>query len=744
MFDRGHILSMVPFAGLAVALFAGPAAAASPSIGQRPFQPFAGGSNHTCALSSDGQVLCWGLNTSGQIGDGTTTNRAVPTAVAGLPNAVAVAAGGSYSCALLHDGRVKCWGDNSFGQLGNGTFTPTALPAFVTGIGGASMPAIAITAGAMHACAVLSDGTAKCWGRNTEGEIGDGTTTHRNVPVAVPGLSALLAMSAGSSHTCAINLAGEALCWGANANGQLGDGTLTARLSPVPVSNIAHGQPRLAIGISAGRSHTCAHFLSGPSIGGAQALGGVACWGANSRGQVGVPSLNPNFTTPATVASVANVKDIAVNGDHSCALLASGTLRCWGENLEGEAGNGTSGGSGTAALTPSLTGVRALAVGYYHTCAVLSNGTAECWGRNTQGQLGNGTTTTQLLPAAVSGLGAVSNGGRVVTGLMYSCGLLPDGRVKCWGRNDNNQLGNNTLIQEPAAVYADIVGAVDLCAGQFQTCAILASGTLSCWGSDPVTPISGVTDAVSVACGGKNVCTTLANGTIKCWEAGAWSEVQSSAGSTLDHVRVTASGYGQGCAIRANGTLRCWGTNPHGQVGDGTTDPRPTAVLVTLSGGLPARSLGLASQHSCALASDGLPQCWGWNDVGQLGTGDQIDAHSPVPVVGLDSGPRVASLMASPGGEHTCALLADGTASCWGQNWAGMLGDGTSSNLRTSPVAVQGLTSGASVSAGLMHTCATLTDGTARCWGGASYFWGQLGNGTYSSSTVPVVVSNYP
>ena len=148
-----------------------------------------------------------------------------------------------------------------------------------------------------------------------------------------------------------------------------------------------------------------------------------------------------------------------------------------GENLEGEAGTGTSGGSGTAALTPSLTGVRALAVGYYHTCAVLSNGTAECWGRNTQGQLGNGTTTTQLLPAAVSGLGAVSNGGRVVTGLMYSCGLLPDGRVKCWGRNDNNQRGNNTLIEEPAAVYAEIVGAGDLFAGQFKTCAILANGT---------------------------------------------------------------------------------------------------------------------------------------------------------------------------------------------------------------------------------------------------------------------------
>ncbi|MCX6538746.1 MAG: RCC1 repeat-containing protein, partial [Acidobacteria bacterium] len=208
----------------------------------------AAGRFHTCAVTSGGGVKCWGSNQYGQLGDGTTTHRFTPVDVSGLTSGViAVTAGYFHTCAVTSGGGVKCWGYNNSGQLGDGT---------------------------SHTCAVTSGGGVKCWGSNNLGQLGDGTTTQRVTPVDVSALtSGVSAVDAGGYHTCALTAGGGVKCWGLNSIGQLGHGTTTQHLTPVDVSGLTSG----VIAVTAGYFHTCA-VTSG---------GGVKCWGYNNSGQLG-------------------------------------------------------------------------------------------------------------------------------------------------------------------------------------------------------------------------------------------------------------------------------------------------------------------------------------------------------------------------------------------------------------------------------------------------------------------------
>jgi alpha-tubulin suppressor-like RCC1 family protein len=288
----------------------------------------AAGRYHTCALTSGGGVRCWGFNGSGQLGDGTATNRLTPVNVVGLSSGVvAIAAGNDHTCARTSGGGVKCWGSNGSGQLGDGTTTYRLTPVNVVGL---SSGVIAIATGGWHTCALTSSGGVRCWGFNLFGQLGDGTTTSRSTPVNVVGLSSgVAAIAAGELHTCARTTTGGVRCWGDNSSGQLGDGTTTDRSIPVNVVGLSSG----VAAIAAGSYHTCA-LISG---------GGVRCWGNNWYGQLGDGTWTSRNTPVDVVGLSSGVVAVTAGKWHTCALTSGGGVKCWGYNYDGQLGNGEMG-----------------------------------------------------------------------------------------------------------------------------------------------------------------------------------------------------------------------------------------------------------------------------------------------------------------------------------------------------------------------------------------------------------------
>lgn len=281
------------------------------------------GAYHTCAVTTAGAAVCWGRNLEGQLGDGTTVDRWIPVAVAGLNSGIAsMATMNVHTCAVTTSGAAKCWGNNGNGRLGDNTTTSRLTPVDVFGLDSGVAD---ITAGNFHTCAVLTTGAAKCWGRNSNGQIGDESTTQRNAPVDVAGLGVGVAsIAAGANHTCAVMNSGAAKCWGYNVTGQVGDGSGTQRISPVDVVGLSG-----VVRITGGTSHTCALMASGAA----------KCWGDNAFGQVGDNSTT-NRVTPVDVPGLSSgVASIKAAGSHTCAVLTSGAPMCWGYNVYGQVGD---------------------------------------------------------------------------------------------------------------------------------------------------------------------------------------------------------------------------------------------------------------------------------------------------------------------------------------------------------------------------------------------------------------------
>ena len=355
----------------------------------------AAGAVHTCALMTGGGVKCWGDNHFGQLGDGTTTSHATPVDVLGLENdgvVTAITAGGSHTCALTTGSGVKCWGYNTDGQLGNDSTTNSPTPVPVSGLGSGVVTAIA--AGHNHTCALTTGGGVKCWGYNGSGQLGNGSTTGSPTPVYVFGLEngGVTAIAADSGHTCALTTGGAVQCWGSNGYGALGNDSTTDSPTPVVVDGLGNF---VVTAIAASWGHTCALTMND----------GVKCWGYNGSGQLGDGSTD-NQATPVGVVGLTNVEvtAIAAGYSHTCALTTDGGIKCWGLNSYGQLGDGTGTDSPTPVDVVGLTNVEmtAITAGVGHTCALTTGGGVKCWGLNSQGQLGDGAGWT---PVDVAGFG---------------------------------------------------------------------------------------------------------------------------------------------------------------------------------------------------------------------------------------------------------------------------------------------------------------------------------------------------
>jgi hypothetical protein len=348
----------------------------------------AGGGYHTCLMFPDSTLRCTGANSWGQLGNGGFANASTPVPVTGITTASSVGAGIEHTCSLLADGSIRCWGTNYVGQLGDGsTAGLSEVPKAVQGISNA----VALAVGGFHNCALLSDRTVKCWGRNQDGQVGNGdnTTDVRAPNLAVSGLGSVAAIAAGGYHSCALMADSTVRCWGRNTRGQLGDGTDSFFSStPVTVSGMT-----TAVSVSGGFYHTCALLRDAT----------VQCWGDNDSGQIGNTLGYSNV--PMTVAGIANAVAVSAGSYHSCALLADATVRCWGRNTNGQLGNGALTNSPSPVMVGGLTGPGFLSAGGIHTCALTADRSGRCWGWNVYGQLGDGDTNDSSVPMKVSGTG---------------------------------------------------------------------------------------------------------------------------------------------------------------------------------------------------------------------------------------------------------------------------------------------------------------------------------------------------
>ncbi|MGH2833866.1 MAG: RCC1 domain-containing protein, partial [Solirubrobacteraceae bacterium] len=302
------------------------------------------GEDFACAVILGGEVECWGRNDAGDLGDGTATGpeecphprylreddcSRVPVRVSGITNATAVVAGVGFACALLETHSIDCWGFGLDGELGNGHSERSLTPVQVSGI----TNAITIAAGEAEACAVLSNHTVKCWGDNHGGALGDGKTQEEqessDVPVEVSGITSAVAVTSGDTDACAVLESGEVRCWGSNLSGDLGDGKTQQEQEstdvPVKVSGIT-----TATALTAAWRHICALLKSGK----------VECWGDDEFGDLGDGHSFEPSPTPVAVSGISTATHIASGYFHTCAVLSSGGVDCWGENAFGQLGDG--------------------------------------------------------------------------------------------------------------------------------------------------------------------------------------------------------------------------------------------------------------------------------------------------------------------------------------------------------------------------------------------------------------------
>ncbi|MGO9899306.1 MAG: putative Ig domain-containing protein [Solirubrobacteraceae bacterium] len=350
------------------------------------------GLSHACAVLTSHWVDCWGANPEGGLGDNSTVASSLPVEVSGLTNATAVSAGADYTCALLEDGQIDCWGDNAAGELGAATTDSSSLaPVQVAGITGATQ----LAAGDYHACTVLGGGDVDCWGSGQDGDLGDGNTAVSSAPTQVSGIDDATQAAVGFAHSCALLSTGAAECWGSNTAGQLGAGQPGNGQSSDYVTSPQQVQGlTTATQIAAGGAETCV-LLNG---------GQVDCWGSNGNGGLGSGTTGGSSDAPAPVSAITNATQIAVSDSHACALLATGQVQCWGQNSQGELGDGGTDDSNVPVTVSGITNAVQVTTGDDSSCAVLDGGAIDCWGADSAGDLGDGTTAQSDVPVEVTGI----------------------------------------------------------------------------------------------------------------------------------------------------------------------------------------------------------------------------------------------------------------------------------------------------------------------------------------------------
>jgi alpha-tubulin suppressor-like RCC1 family protein len=570
-----------------------------PVTGLTNVTQIAAGYFHACALLSNGAVRCWGDNANGELGDGSIVASDVPVATEATGMKL-IAAGFDDTCAITTAGALKCWGDNFDGELGIGSNTDSHLPAAVTGLGSGVQQ---VTMGESHTCALTT--SVFCWGDPTYGVDGNGqyqSVPAHTTPVPVFGLTppasggpiTPVQIAAGFNHTCVAESTAQVECWGQGAFGALGNGTTADRPIPTPVIGLPFTSSATQQ-ISAGFATGCAITLQLAA----------KCWGTDV-GDGGPPT---TIHTTAVSTGLTGVVQVSPY-EGGCALSKKGTVLCWGDNTKGQLGNGTDGSTPAAspATVPGLSNVEQISAGAAHVCAVVKNGGVFCWGDNGNGQIGDGSTSQRDSPTAVAGLPKTPE--MVSVGYFHTCAVLKNASVFCWGANGSGQLGNASTSDSSAPVRVKNPSAfVQVVTGEAFSCALTAAGGVDCWGdnsdgqlgNNSTTPskvpvgVQGLSAGVlAITSGATHACAVMAvTGAVLCWGDNSADQLGIGTSGGISKVPVGVVALGSNglsvgsddsfstCATSSSMAASCWGLGLEGQLGDGLNANEPIPQLVS-------------------------------------------------------------------------------------------------------------------------------------------------------------------
>lgn len=611
----------------------------------------------------------------------------------------AVTAGKYHNIALKNDGTLWAWGDNSYGQLGDGTTATRSIPVQI----GEETAWTDVAAGDFHTIAIKNNGTLWAWGQNSSGQLGDGTTTNRTAPVQIGANSSWVSVAAGGAHSIALRSDGTMWTWGSNSYGQIGNGTTNNSSSPVQVGAEADWAD-----ITAGYNFTAAIKQDGT----------LWAWGNNENSRFG-DGTTANASNPVRIGTDTTWKTVAAKSYEESytyygrlyALRTDGTL--WRIDSSGAVQIGTdnsweklvSGKSGVVAVknstlwtngqTQSVSGTGWLdgTSGYKHSVAIKTDGSLWTWGDNGYSQLGTGSSTgSKISPTKI---GTATNWQKAVAGNNKTYAIKTDGTLWGWGAAQT-QLGAATNWVDVAA--EDYFAALD------------SSGTINsnygCNGNNGnwLNVSSRNTRVVGVK---KNNSLWICND--------SYDGISTSEPKQIDwswNWASVAAGEVHTVAIKTDGTLWAWGYNTYGQLGDGTGFTRATAVKIGTDTNW--KSVVAGDYYTVALKKDGTLWAWGRNNVGQLANETVLDKNTPSQI-GIDKDWQTISA----GATHVMALKSDGTLWGWGGNSLNQVGDDTDQN-KTKATQIGSDKDWASVSAGTTHTMAVKKDGTLWAWGSNS------------------------
>jgi alpha-tubulin suppressor-like RCC1 family protein len=447
-----------------------------------------------CAITTAGVLKCWGYNGGGStgvegfVGDGTTTDRNSPVVIDVGTTYQSVTVGQTM-CAVTSGGVLKCWGQNSTGSMGNGKTLYSGFGSNVPiqvdlGLKVQSLAYYGGGSGTSHACSITNSGLLQCWGNGaTYNAVGDAGGVSRDLPVGIDSQNTYSSVAVGGATSCAITTSGDLKCWGRNTYGQVGDATLVNKTTPTIIDSGTKYRVVRTGGGTAGSGGT-----GGVSCG-VTNTGALKCWGYGTNYQLG-NNATANVTSPTQID--ATVKYATVSGGgakHVCGITSTGVLKCWGkQNQYGEIGDGTTNVDSATFHVPktiaSGTSFASVSTAAFQSCAITTAGALKCWGYNLEGELGDGTTTSRNVPTTIDTGVSYS---QVSTGFNHTCGISTAGVLKCWGANSSRQLGDGTTTQRNSPVVIDSSSTtgpryVSVSAMYTGTCALTTTGIQNCWG----------------------------------------------------------------------------------------------------------------------------------------------------------------------------------------------------------------------------------------------------------------------